>query len=307
MKFLSFALAMLGFLEFSSAKETTRILQSDIIGETSDGSPSPPGLPPELPDFKIKSTVVREIDVVEAPPMSGLPPVEGTITATVHLVEDPKLPDPVPPPPPTPVDPNDPLVQARRAALLAKYGVTKRVFVSASVYDHARTFLRWHPNGDVSKTMAAWSNVDFSYFMGFANFQVKGDGDELRKYSLMLQISNTDTAQMQARYQHLGKTYQAPVYPELPELAVNGPAFVVTEGNPSDMMAMQVIADLQTLYRVEGRRMADAYAARLQAEVERRAELLAHPPVPQDVTVNFWEREHPVGLPAETIKEGGGN
>ena len=53
--------------------------------------------------------------------------------------------------------------------------------------------------------------------------------------------------------------------------------------------------------------MAVAYAERSKAEAERRAYLLAHPPVPKDVTIHFWQRDHPVGMPAETIKKEGGN
>ena len=66
-----------------------------IIGPIADGTPSPPAPKRVLPPFKATSTVVRRVDVVEPPPMSGLPQVTGTITQTVHLVEDPGLADPV--------------------------------------------------------------------------------------------------------------------------------------------------------------------------------------------------------------------
>ena len=78
---------------------------------------------------------MRLLDVVEPPPMTGLPPVTGTITQTVHLVEDPGLPDPPPPLPALPVD--DPAVLARMAEMQAKHRGIQIAFVSATVYDHS--------------------------------------------------------------------------------------------------------------------------------------------------------------------------
>ena len=72
--------------------------------------------------------------------MAGLPPVTGTITTTVQLVEDPGFTDPPPPLPALPV--TDPAVQARLAEMRLRTGVRQIAFVSATVYDHSRTFLK---------------------------------------------------------------------------------------------------------------------------------------------------------------------
>ncbi len=276
---------------------STGASDATIPGPIADGTTSPP-LPPALPDFKIKSTVVREVDVVEPPPMAGLPPVTGTITETVHLVEDPKLPDPPPPPTVTggqlPTNftgvPNKP-----QEILLS---------LSATVYDHSRTLLRYHPRTDPGKEVLAWSNLDFNHFSGFAKFSITGGDGETRSYVMMgMGLSNEDTQARTSLMAKFGKTYVAPVIPTIPDVE---PAYVIVNTNP-DAESVKVIADLHQLYRNEGTRMKDAYLARINAVAEQRAYLLANPPAPKDVTINFWERDHPVGLSADTIKKAGGN
>lgn len=275
-----------------------------IPGEISDGKPSPPAPPPVLPDFKVKSTVAREMDVVEAPPMAGLPPVEGTITTTVHLVEDPRLPDP--PPPLPPVAPDDPAVLTRLAEMAENYRQTQLVFVSATVYDHSRTHLRCYPSGAAKKEISAWSNLDFNHFGGFGTFEAKDADGTIRQYYLLMGIGNETIANAVERARILaehGIDSQPPAIPELPD---DKPAYVIEDTEP-DPAAVQLIEDLHLLYRKEGTRMAAAYAARVEAEKQRREYLLANPPKPKDVTMHFWQREHPVGMSADTIKQGGGN
>ncbi len=273
---------------------------SHIPGKISDGTPSPPSPPPVLPDFVVKGTVVREMDVVEAPPMAGLPPVEGMITATVHVVEDPKLPDPPPPPIPT----REAAWKPRTVALGKDTEWTRWVFVSATVYDHSRTLLRCHPNGNVKKEIRVWSNLDFNYFRGFSTFEAKAADGEIRRYDLHLMgVENVDTQKRAAQFAKYGRAYDQPQIPSLPD---GNPTYLMESVAP-DAGAVQLVADLHDLYRCEGARMVAAHHARIKAEAERRAYYLANPPVPKDVTVNFWERGHPVGMSAETIKQGGGN
>lgn len=303
MKLLSVQLAFFGVFLPLFGQEPTRVTstgndEAEIPGEISDGKPSPPSPPPVLPDFKVKSTVVREMDVVEAPPMSGLPPVTGTITTTVHLVEDPKLPDP--PPPPVPAE--NPQGNFR----IADQGDvewSRMAFVSATVYDHSRTLLRCHPNGNVNKEITVWSNLDFNHFSGFSTFEVKAADGKVRRYNLIMGISNEDTQKRAELFAKHDMEYDQPEIPSLPD---DKPAYVIEDAAP-DAGAVQLVEDLHQLYRNEGTRMEAAYLARIKAEAEQRAYYLAHPPVPKNVTMNFWEREHPVGMSANTIKQGGGN
>jgi hypothetical protein len=258
-----------------------------------------PAPPPVLPEFQVKSTVVREMDVVEAPSMAGLPPVTGTIRVTVHQAEDPGLADP----PPPPISLGN-LPGNFRGAEREGFEWSRLVFVSATVYDHSRTLLRCHPNGNVKKEITVWSNLDFNHFNGFTSFEVTAADGKVRRYDLLLMgIGNEDTQKWAAFLAKRGRKY---VPPEIPTLPDDGPAYIIKDATP-DAGAVQLVEDLHTLYRHEGARMEAAYHARIKAEAEQRAYYLAHPPVPKDVTMNFWQREHPVGMAADTIKQGGGN
>lgn len=269
-----------------------------IIGHLADGSPSLPAPKIALPPFQVQSTVVRLIDVVEPPPLPGLPPVTGTITQTVQLVADPGLPDPHPPAPVMPRDNFAGIPQTRVGM--------QTVSLSATVYDHCRTFVRWNPSEKLGDEVTGWSNLDFNHFSGLFHYQVKGRDGEVRQYVLMMGIDNTDTLRTSESFQRAGKTYHAPEHPELPDLATNGPAFVFTEGDTADDERRYAIEDMHELYRVEGARMAAAYQARIKAYEERKAFLLAHPPKPADVNVSFWKRDHPLRQPLSTETEGGG-
>ncbi len=59
---------------------------TEIIGRIADGTPSEPAVKPELPNFQVKQSMVSQMDVVDVPEMSGLPPVKGRINVTVQLV-----------------------------------------------------------------------------------------------------------------------------------------------------------------------------------------------------------------------------
>jgi hypothetical protein len=224
--------------------------------------------------------------------MPGLPAPEGDINITVQLVKDPGLVDPPPPLPALP--PDDPAVLARMAEFGAKYRGTELVFVSATVYDHSRTYLRCYPSGGGDrKEICGWSNLDFNHFCGFATYQVKGADGETRQYGLIMGIGNENPQHRAELLAKHGREYIAPENPNLPDLATGGPAFIVTEADPADPEAMELLQGMHDLYKVEGARMEVAYHARLKAYEERKAFLLANPPKPKDVTIQFWKREKP--------------
>jgi len=61
---------------------------------------------------------------------------------------------------------------------------------------------------------------------------------------------------------------------------------------------MDLLQGMHDLYRNEGPRMEAAYQARIKAHEERKAYLLANPPKPEDVTIQFWDRN----LENESVK-----
>lgn len=252
-----------------------------ISGPVADGTPSQPAAKPTLPAFEIEHTTLRRLRVEENSELPGLPSVKGTITVKLLQVKEPHLPDPPLPLPPLPVD--DPAVQARMAEARQNHHDSRYAFVSATVHDHSRTFLRIYPGGKAGNGFSAWSNVDFNHFSGFASYQVKNADGTVTDYSLIMAVGPSGN----------GSEKIAPIGAALPDLADGGPAYTVTEGGTSDDEGMQIIDGMHELYRVEGNRMKAAYHARIAAYEERKAYLLANPPTPKDVTIHFWKRSAP--------------
>ena len=289
MKFLPVSLAMLGgLLPLRGQDKVARSWDVEIPVLISDGTRAEPAPKPVPIDFKVITSNTQQMQVTEAPEMSGLPLIKGTINVTVQRVADPGLTDP---PAPLPVlPPSDPLVIARMKQLRENYRGTDLVFLSATVFDHSRTLLRIYPNGDVKGEITAWSNVDFSHFSGFSMYRVNNADGTFRDYGLLMGIGNADTFRMRKRLAKYGYDYNLPEIPELPDLAISGPSFVVT-GGQTDGEAMDTLSQVHDLYRKEGVRMEEAYHAREKANAERYAYLLKNPPVPDDIVIRFWQRD----------------
>ena len=290
MKSLPICLALsCGLLPSPGQEESTPQWDVEIPVPLAAGRVAAPSPKPEPIDFKILTSHTRRVDVTEAPEMHDLPPIKGTINVTVQTVEDPGLPDP----PPLPATlPTDPAVIARMKELRKNYRFTEHVFVSATVYDHSRTFLRIYPNGNLAGEISAWSNVDFTHFSGFSTYRVNESDGTFRTYGLLMGVGNTDTYRMRKGLAAHGRKYLALEIPELPDLAFSGPTFVVT-GGQTDGEAMDTLSQVHDLYRKEGVRMEEAYHAREKARAERKAYLLANPPKPEDIVIKFWERDPP--------------
>jgi len=247
----------------------------------------PPETPPpvEKPDFQFESTQVKLLDVVEAPPMPGLPPVEGTITLKVHSVANPGLPNP-PQPPPASV-PADPEFMEHFAEFAEEHLHTGFAFVSATVYDHSRTHLTCYPSGGGNKVITVWSNVDFNHFSGIGAFEANGSDGKTRSYHLVMGIGNESTEEWR---ESLAEQDVQSEMPEIPTLPDGAPAFVIETQNPAPE-SVKLIEDLHALYRDEGGKIAADAAARQAAYEARKAHFLANPPKPKDVTIHFWNRK----------------
>lgn len=223
--------------------------------------------------------------VTEPPPMQGVPAVEGTINVTLQVVEAPNLPQP---PPLPPVPPTDPAIQAQIQEWMDNRKEAKMAFVSASVYDNHRTFLRIYPNGRVGEEVTAWSNLNFNLFTGWSSYRVTNADGYTQETYLLMGIGDIQTAAMQNLARKAGRQFDPPDIPTLPDMNTAGPAFQVIAGDDNSP-AMDTLEQLHDLFEKEGERMALAQAARKQAEDERRAELLANPPKPADVTIRYWK------------------
>jgi hypothetical protein len=189
------------------------------------------------------------------------------------------------------LDVSEPAVQARLTEMQQDHEETHLIFVSATVYDHARTFIRWWPNGGAGKEISGWSNLDWNQMCGFASYRAADAGGEIREYALLMGIDNVDTLHLSEFLAQQGEVYQAPQSPQLPDLASQGPAFVVTEGDTSDADAMATMTGLHDLYRKEGERLRLAWVGREQAAKEQAEFLRLNPPVPQNTVIHFWPKD----------------
>ena len=292
LKFIPLSAALLLAAGARDQDNSTQPWDVEIPGPITDGTLAAPAMKPVPIDFRILTSRTQRMEVSEAPEMSGLPPIKGTINLTVQRVADPGLADP---PAPLPVlPPSDPLVIARMKQLRESYRGTELVLLSATVFDHSRTLLRIYPNGNVNGEITAWSNIDFSHFSGFSRYRVNNTDGTFCDYGLLMGIGNADTFRMRKRLAKYGHDYNLPEIPELPDLAISGPSFVVT-GGQTDGRVMDALAQVHDLYRKEGVRMEEAYHAREKANAERYAYLLKNPPVPDDIVIRFWQRDQPNG------------
>jgi hypothetical protein len=239
------------------------------LGTIADGTPSPPSPPKVLPKFNVEATTLHRLadhDVI------------------MQRVTDPVLPDPPPPPPPM----SEKEYEALRASeewkgVLEKHKDSQMLFLSATVYDHKRTFVRWYGIGTPMKCFAAWSNVDFNHLSGLGGFESDGI-----QYALLMGIGNADTARSNLRISKQTPEIGEPAVPDLPS---DRPAFVLVEGDEKDVEGMAPMLGLHQLYTVEKSRLAAAYVRRERARVEREAYLKAHPPTTPDTVIQFWSRK----------------
>ena len=256
--------------------------------------PTPAPAAEPVPEFQVLSRSVTKEMAVEPAPLPGMTPVSRERTVTIERVADPHL--PAPPAAPPPFDPNDPAVIARRAAFKAAhagYRAPVMVELSATTYDFTRTRLVWRAKDRPNEPVTAWSNIPFTYVRGNGNFAIDG-----RKYMLLCGFWMETTAQGQRRAARMGVPYVPPVFPELPELATAGPAFVITAGDATGTPELDFLTALHAVYPAEAPRLKAAYEAREAARKEYETWLRAHPPVPHDLIIKHCNTTGQATLPA---------
>ena len=153
--------------------------------------------------------------------------------------------------------------------------------------------MRIYSNGKLDGGISAFSNLDFNHFSGFSTFRVTAADGTFQDVGIMMGLGNIDTSRL--RKTAVLTKHNDPWYdmPKLPDLAFAGPSFQVT-GGANERDTMDTLSQLHDLYREEGVRMEAAFHAREKAYKEKHAFLLAHPPVPEDVVIRFWQRDQSV-------------
>lgn len=264
------------------------------------GAGSAPVVEREPIDFRILQIRTQRLHVVEAPPMPGLPPVEGTINFTMQVAADPGLVDP-----PAQISPTLPIDSEYLAGIRQQrqnFRGSQLLLVSATVYDRSRTLLQIYPSGKVKQRVTAWSNVDFNHFSGFSTFRVTQDDGSFMDFSLIMSLGNAYAEGRKRHFAREPENYAALKVPEIEDIAVVGPRYVVIEGHDSGSAALDIVAYAHKLYAKEGGRMEAAYHERVRKWMEREAYFRANPPVPKDVTIRFWKRAGPAPAAIEQLE-----
>lgn len=247
-----------------------------ILGEIPDGTPTPPA-PPK------RKLVIPPQDILE----STTHRQDGR-NITIRRIEPLPLP---PPPPPTPeMDPaKEAEFRSRMAEYRAKYRATKLSFLSATIYRSKnappRTLVRWWPqNGRNSTTF--WSSADFALIAGGISSFVDSSGDT---HHLFMGWGNVDMDRTPSPRAAKIHNYIPPVIPLFPL----GEASAVFEGVQPDAEELAAIQSLHDLYNRNLPELRTAFEGRERVRTEREAYLKAHPPQPQDITLNYWRSTKP--------------
>lgn len=229
--------------------------------------------------FQVLRSKTETIWKSEGSPMPGVPPVEGFVTLTTEVVVPPDLPEE-----------SSPLTEveeesARQNELIVPtrdelYQGTKLVCLSANVFENGTTSLVVYPQGEVDgKPVHAWSNINFKYFSGCGIYRVTQADGSYHDVHFLMGIG--------------GSPSDLPAEtPVLGLLTESGPQFEVVKGN-ADSEAGSALEELHLLFAAEGEELKEEWLRREEEAAQRRAEFLANPPLPQDVTIRFWKNPSP--------------
>ena len=214
----------------------------------------------EVPALSIQDSVVHQVEGRSLTIVRGEPTI---------------LPDPPPLSAPAP-----PTVEqtAWMAARRAEAAQTRSVTISATVYDHNKTFLRWSdPKSGTS--FEAWSNVDFNHLQGIQGYQ-----NNKAWYLQFLGIGNVDTVRLAERFQ---RPISLPAHPPLP---ADRPGFVLVTGDATDSVGIAPVQWLHEYYATEKTRLAAEYLQRVQDRASAPA-AAPGPAAPQDNVMWFRPRK----------------
>lgn len=251
--------------------------RAKVLGRIADGTPPPPQAPPpprDFPELVVEHTLVRQL------PDRKL---------TIHRVADPQLPTPPAPKKQEPLDLDKPEVQAWLAQMHQKYendqATSRMVFLSATVYDHQRTFLRGSVTGMGRKaeSFEAWSNIDFNHLSGFGSMEYKGI-----QYQLIMAIGNADSEKSRSlAAQH---DLRSP-FDYAPQISVVEPSYLFSDSDQAVKgESKNLLEGLHDLYRHQKSELIQAYEGREKSRKARALELIRNPPKPKDTVITYWRK-----------------
>ncbi len=247
-----------------------------ILGAIPDGVPPPVALPR-------RKLVVQAKDVLETKTHQ-----QGGRTVTIRKIK------PLPlPPPPVPTPPRDSETESEFRRLAAAYSETHHnnslLFLGATVFRSAdappRSLVRWWPqNGGEAVTF--WSSADFALIAGGINSFVDSAGET---HTIFMSWGNADLDRLTKFRAAAGQQDRAPVIPAFAQ----GTASFQFEGVQPDADELIAIQSLHDLYHNNLAALTSAWQGLERARIAREAYLKAHPPKPENITIDYWRTEEP--------------
>lgn len=178
----------------------------------------------------------------------------------------------------TQVDANEVLAPQKQSDVL---------FLSATVYDHSFTEIRW-VSGE--RRWSAFSNIDFNLLAGAGGVET-----EDTVYSLFLGLGNATTGATESPEggtpEDQTPAPEQKAFPALDQLSPTLAQYLVVKDEPDVAPLAKDLAALDALHRyydANKERLAGEYVKREAARIEREQWLKDHPPVAQDTIINFW-------------------
>lgn len=243
-----------------------------IVGKVADGHPNQTASAktPDLPDFAIKETIPlqqagRRI-LMKAVTPPDLPEKEADSPAVV----------------------SSPLTPEQIQALTVNSEIPRYFAVSATIYDHSKTFVKWTSFDDgQQQQFSAWSNVDWNHLGGFSTFKI---GEQ--QFTYILVYGNSPLEEFK-RSKSEGKLSQIPDIPvELPDIKDGGARYALMTGDENNAAAMDFIEGIHELYAQKSGTLEAAYIERERQRVIRVKEAKeASLKKPKDITIHYWPGE----------------
>jgi hypothetical protein len=255
-----------------------------ILGNIPDGTPPLPA--PPKPPF-----IVAQRDI-----LSTATHQQGGRTITVREIQPIALPPPPAPPPATVA--MDPALLARLDEYRAAHPRNEFLFLGATVYrsknSPPRTLVRYWPMAG-SGSITFWSSADFALIAGGINSFIDSAGEE---HAIFMSWGSVDIDRMIDLQAAHGHEYDAP---EMPDFSEGEATWQIIGNPPADPADLVPIQSLHDLYNREHDRLLTAYQGRERARIAREADLLANPPKPKNITLNYWRTETPAAAPVKGV------
>ena len=146
--------------------------------------------------------------------------------------------------------------------------------VSATVYDHQFTEVRWYGNGG-TPDLRVYVNMDFNYLTTIGTLQTAN-----ASYELVMGLGNeTADSLIQAGEQP----------PNLASFSTGYSSYQVITGNPADHASdLAALNAFLAYYDANSAQLFSTYQQQQAANAAQQAWLQAHPPVQPNTVINYW-------------------